>query len=213
MTALVIYGPNYSTYVRTVRLVCEEKGADYRLVELNTLEGAHKTSEHLARHPFGKVPAIEHDGLRLFETAAIVRYLDAVLPGPKLTPADPRAAAIMDQVMGMIDAYTYPDLITALAIQRLVMPMLGGTPDEVLIAGALPRAQISLKVLDDLIGKQPFITGDELSLADLYLAPLLYYFERTPEGQRLMPTYPNVQRWWQAVSGRPSMNRTAPKLG
>ena len=87
MAAPVIYGPAISTYVRTVRLVCEEKGAHYELVEVDIMQGGNKTPEHLARHPFGRVPAFEHDGFKLYETSAITRYLDAVLPGPSLTPA------------------------------------------------------------------------------------------------------------------------------
>ena len=91
MAPPIIYGPGLSTYVRTVRLVCEEKGAPYELVEIDIMQGAHKTPEHLARHPFGRVPAFEHDGFKLYETSAITRYLDAVLPGPALTPAIPKA--------------------------------------------------------------------------------------------------------------------------
>ena len=58
MAAPIIYGPALSTYVRTVRLVCEEKGAEYQLVEIDIMTGAHKSPEHLARHPFGRVPCI-----------------------------------------------------------------------------------------------------------------------------------------------------------
>ncbi len=61
----VIYGPGFSTYVRSARLALEEKGAPYRLEEINILEDAHKTPEHRARHPFVKVPAFEHDGFEL----------------------------------------------------------------------------------------------------------------------------------------------------
>ncbi|HSR73041.1 MAG TPA: glutathione S-transferase N-terminal domain-containing protein, partial [Kiloniellales bacterium] len=72
----IVYGPGFSTYTRSARLALEEKAVAYHLEEINILEGAGQTPEHLARQPFGKVPAFEHDGFRLYETAAIMRYVD-----------------------------------------------------------------------------------------------------------------------------------------
>ena len=213
MAAPVIYGPALSTYVRTVRLVCEEKGAPYELVEIDIMQGGHKAPDYLARHPFGKVPAFEHDGFGLYETSAITRYLDAVLPGPSLTPADPRGAARMQQVIAVVDSYAYGSMISAIVIQRVVMPMVGGTTDETVIAAALPTAVLSLQALQDLLGDQPFMAGAELSLADLHLAPVMAYFTATPEGQAQMPGYPQLARWWAAVAARPSMVATQPQLG
>ena len=213
MAAPVIYGPALSTYVRTVRLVCEEKGAPYELVEIDIMQGGHKAPDYLARHPFGKVPAFEHDGFGLYETSAITRYLDAVLPGPSLTPADPRGAARMQQVIAVVDSYAYGSMISAIVIQRVVMPMVGGTTDETVIAAALPTAVLSLQALQDLLGDQPFMAGGELSLADLHLAPVMAYFTATPEGQAQMPGYPKLARWWAAVAARPSMVATQPQLG
>ena len=209
----IIYGPGLSTYVRTVRLVCEEKGAPYDLVEIDIMQGGHKTPEYLARHPFGKVPAFEHDGFRVYETSAITRYLDVVLPGPSLTPSDPKATARMQQAIAVIDSYAYGSMISAIVIQRVVMPMVGGTTDETVIAAALPTAVLSLQALEELLGDNPFLAGADLSLADLHLAPVLAYFTATPEGQAQMPDYPKLAAWWAAVSARPSMAATQPQLG
>ena len=213
MAPPVIYGPGLSTYVRTVRLVCEEKSAAYELVEIDIMQGGHKAPEYLARHPFGRVPAFEHDGFALYETSAITRYLDAVLPGPSLTPADPKGAARMQQVIAVVDSYAYGSMISAIVIQRVVMPMGGGTTDETIIAAALPTAIVSLQALEDLLGDQAYLAGPELSLADLHLAPVMAYFTATPEGQAQMPGYPKLARWWTTVSARPSMVKTQPQLG
>src|SRR5262249_12100896 len=88
MASPVVYGHAYSTYTRTARLVLEEKGIEYELEEVDILQGAGQSPAHLARQPFGKVPAFEHDGFRLYETIAITRYIDEAFPGPKLQPAD-----------------------------------------------------------------------------------------------------------------------------
>ncbi len=60
--------------------------------------------EQLARHPFAKVPAFEHDGFRPYETGAIVHYRDEVFPGPPPQPTAPRARARMIQIMSVIDS-------------------------------------------------------------------------------------------------------------
>lgn len=65
MARPIIYGPAYSTYARTVRLALEEKGVGYDPVEVDLLGEPAQAPEHLARHPFGKVPAFEHDGCEL----------------------------------------------------------------------------------------------------------------------------------------------------
>lgn len=213
MAPPVIYGPALSTYVRTARLVCEEKGAAYELVDVDIMQGANKTPEHLARHPFGRVPAFEHDGFRLYETSAITRYLDAALPGPALTPADPKGAARMQQAIAIVDSYAYGSMISAIVIQRVVMPMVGGVADETVIAAAIPTAETSLAAFEELLGGGHFLAGDGLSLADLHLAPVMAYFSATPEGQARLPSHPRLARWWGAVSSRPSMVKTQPPLG
>jgi glutathione S-transferase len=144
----VIYGPAFSTYVRSVLLALEEKGVPYHLEQINILEGAHQTPEHRARHPFAKVPAFEHDGFELYETLAILRYVDETFDGPSLQPDDPRARARMTQVLAIVDAYAYPVCIGACVIQRLVVPLMGGTPDEDVVAAAVPQATTSVEAPD-----------------------------------------------------------------
>ena len=210
---MTIHGPNYSTYVRTVRLVLEEKGQAYELAEVDTLKGETKQHPHLGRHPFGMVPAFEHDGFELYETGAIIRYLDRILPEPRLTPTDPKAEARMNQVMGILDAYAYPSIIGSLVIQRIVVPMMGGTPDEQAIAAALPKARTALAEIDRLSAGQPFLAGQELSLADLLVAPVHAYLTATPEAAGLLEPHPGLRAWWERISARPSMAKTAPRLG
>ena len=77
-----------SPFARAVLATLEEKGAPYRIAPIAL--GGHKTEPHLARHPFGRMPVLEHDGFILYETQAILRYLDRILPEPPLTPADPK---------------------------------------------------------------------------------------------------------------------------
>jgi glutathione S-transferase len=93
MSDMILWGFDGSTYVRTVKMVLAEKGAtEFKQVPLNVLAGDPKTPEHRERHPFGKVPVLDHDGMRILETAAIARYLNDVLPGKSLIPSTPKGS-------------------------------------------------------------------------------------------------------------------------
>jgi glutathione S-transferase len=91
MSEFTVHSVPGSPFGRSVLAALEEKGASYRLAPV--APGTLQSPGHLARHPFGRVPVLEHDGFSLYETQAILRYLDRVLPAPALTPADPKRAA------------------------------------------------------------------------------------------------------------------------
>ncbi|MGH6932928.1 MAG: glutathione S-transferase family protein [Dongiaceae bacterium] len=214
MAAPTVFGPAYSTYTRTVRLALEEKGVDYKLEEVNILAGEGQQPVHLARQPFGKVPALGHDGFMLYETAAIGRYVDDAFPGPKLQPGDAKRRARMTQIFSVIDSYAYPNVIGKVVWQRLVTPLLGGTPDDKIVAEAMPQVEKSAAALESLAdGAGPFLCGAEINLADLHLAPIMAYFSQTPEGKKVLGNSPRLNRWWQQISQRPSVVKTQPKLG
>lgn len=209
----VVYGPAYSTYARSVLLTLEEKGVAYRLEEVDIFADANKTPEHLARHPFAKVPAFEHDGFALYETGAIMRYVDEAFDGPALQPADAKGRARMAQAIGVIDNYGYPSLIGALVIQRLVTPMLGGECDEAVVAECLPQARTSVEALAAILGDDAYLAGETMSLADLHAAPIFAYATNTAEGAEMIAAQPTMARWWQAMSARDSVVKTEPSLG
>lgn len=212
MAKPILYGPGYSTYTRAARIAMEEKGVDYDLVEVDILGGG-MPDEHLARQPFGKVPAFEHDGLALHETAAIMRYVDEAFDGPSLQPADAAARARMTQIISMIDSYTYPCTVHDLVIQRLVTPMLGGTADESIIEAALPEVEKSMRQYESMLGDHEYLTGNTFSLADIHLAPVFAYFADTPESKDILESKPALSAWWQRVASRDSMAKTQPQLG
>lgn len=211
--AFIVYGPAYSTYARTVRLAFEEKGAPYELVEVDMMGGKHHAPEHLARNPFGPVPAFAHDGLMLYETDAIIRYVDEAAPGPSLVPGDAKGRARMSQLIGINNSYGYPSIILKLFWQRAIVPLTGGQPDEKIVEDSLPRVALCLAEAERIMGGNAWLAGPAVSLADLMWAPVIAYMTTTPEAQALMAARPGLSRWWQAMSARPSMAKTAPQLG
>ena len=195
MSALTLYGFDGSTYVRTVRMLLAEKGCtDFEQVPLNVLEGEPRSAEHLARHPFGKVPVVDHDGLRLLETSAIVRYLDDVLPGPSLTPGSAADRARMDMAIGLIDSYGYGALVGGVAAYHLFPDFVGGRNDAMREKGIEDGRKL-LELLMKHRGGSDFLAGG-LSLADLYLAPIMFYVALTPDAPALLEV-DGLAGWWE----------------
>ena len=210
---VVLYGPAYSTYARTARLALEEKDVAYELREVDTLNGAGQTPEHLARHPWGKVPVMEHDGFSLFETAAITRYVDQAFPGPKLQPDDPRQRARMTQICAILDNYSWNPMVIQVFVQAIVVPLKGGMPDRTVISKAMPQAELALKTMENLAAGGDFLCGATISLADLHLVPILDYFTRTDDGNVALKPHPKLSAWWQKIEQRPSVVKTRPSFG
>ena len=212
--AVVLYGPAYSTYTRTARLALEEKDAAYRLHEVDTLAGGGQKSEHLARHPWGKVPVLEHDGFSLYETVAITRYVDEAFPGPALLPpSDARRRARVAQICAILDNYGWSPMVMTVFVQRVVVPMRGGAADQGAIDAAMPQAERVLATVEGLMDGEEFLLGGAISLADLHLVPILDYFTRTEDGRAALQRHPRLATWWDQIERRPSMARTRPNLG
>jgi glutathione S-transferase len=206
MSGFVVHGIPGSPYVRAAVLVLEEKRAPYHFAAMPF--GGHKQPAHLARHPFGRIPAIEHDGFALYETQAILRYVDAVVPNPPLQPADPREAARMNQLMGITDWYFMPQISRPIVFQRLVAPRLGRPIDEASIAAAMPDARACVAEIDRLLDGNTWLAGDSVTLADLVLAPHLSMFAQTEEGKDILRDHPALTGWLARIEARPSMQAT-----
>ncbi|HEY3720108.1 MAG TPA: glutathione S-transferase family protein [Roseiarcus sp.] len=207
MTEFIVHSIPGSPFGRAVLATLEEKSASYRLAPL--APGAHRSAEHLARHPFGRVPVLEHGGFSLYETQAILRYLDRTLPSPALTPDDPKAAARMDQLMNVNDWYLFQGVGAVIGFQRVIGPRLMGlTPDEKAIEAAMPKARVAFAELARLLGDQRYFVGDAISLADLLLAPQIEFFTQTPEWAALGAPYANLVAWQARMEARPSLQGT-----
>ena len=189
MTDITVYGIPLSTYVRTVRMALVEKGVGYDLEAV----GPH-TPEIDALHPWGKVPVFRHGDLEFFETQAICRYIDEMFDGPALQPSYPGGRARMQQWISAYCDNAYRSLGCDLVIQRLAVPKMGGTPDEERIAAAVPEARKCLGIFDEALAGHEFLAGGSLTLADLFLAPMVFYLPMTPEGEALLPEFSNINR-------------------
>jgi glutathione S-transferase len=215
MADVIVYGFPVSTYVNIVRLVLTEKGVPFRFHDLEPEMGG---ASHLALHPFNRVPILEHDGFRLYETAAIGLYVDEAFEGPSLQPQDVRQRARMHQWISMLNAYFYPYMAYHLGHERIVYPALGIAPDEKVVAAALPRIATCLAVMEaELAANGDYLVSGRLSLADLFLLPSLTTLSRTPEGQEMLTGKPRIRDWWTRMQGLASVQEVlamvAPHIG
>lgn len=205
----VLFGVPGSPYVRSAAVGLEEKGARFIIVALRPFEA--KSPGYLKRHAFGRVPLLSHGKFELYETQAILRYLDRIIPEPCFTPHDPRAEARMNQLCGITDCYVMPHISIGISFDRLVAPRLGLPVDESKIKSFVPRAHTCLAEISRLLQEQDFLAGDSISIADLLLAPHLAFFAQAPEGGEILNRYPALEAWLDRMSSRPSFMRTTPE--
>ena len=201
--AVTLYGFHRSTYVNVARLVLHAKGVPFTFHDTET---EMHTEAHRERHPFGRVPVLQHSDFRLYETSAIVRYVDEAFEGPALTPADVHARAKMNQWIGSVDSYFYPYMIYYLVHERLVFAELGIEPNAAVVAAALPKCERALAVMDTELGDaRPYVVGEHPTLADYFLLPTLTALSFVPEGKELLGRFPKIRAWLARMGALPNM--------
>ena len=209
MADIQVYGIPGSPFLRSVEIALKEKSINYQLHAL--APGEHKSEEYLKRHPFGRVPAFEHDGFAIYETQAILRYLDDVFPNPPLTPGNPKARARMNQVIGVIEWYYFPKAAAPIGFNRIIGPRLLGLPgDEAAVSEAMPMAQTCFAELERLLGNDQYFGGERISIADIMLGAQLDLLCQCAEGRQLIESTPALKAWLSRMVARPSFSATEP---
>jgi glutathione S-transferase len=199
MADIKIYGVPPSSFTRTVRLACHEKGIDYELVP--TVPG-----QLGALNPFQKIPAITHGDLTLYESTAILRYLDRTFPGPKLWPQDLRQAALCDQWVSAVNDSLVNSALRYLANHFGFLPVPQEMADKY-----LAKAREVVPVFERRLGQSRYLVGDAATAADLFLAPIAFSFQAVPGLKPIGEAAPNIGRWMADMGGRPSMKATEPE--
>lgn len=207
-SSVVLYGLSRSVYTRIARLVLEEKGVAYSLHEVEIFGASGVPAEHLARHPFGRIPVLAHGERQFYETAAICRYIDESFPGPGLQPPTPIARARMAQIIGLLDSYAYRPMVWGVFVQRVSLPLRGGTADEGVVMDAIKQVATALDALVALQGQELYLAGSSLTLADLHAYPMLKYLSLTNEGNAALAARPQLLDWLTRIAQRPSVHRT-----
>jgi glutathione S-transferase len=203
-----LYGHPMSTCVRKVLCTLAEKGHEAELVMVDLMKGEQRSPEHLARQPFGVVPVLEDDGFMLYESRAIIRYLDAKLGGPSLTPADIKDRGLMEQWIGVEQSYFSGPTMKAVA-EIMFAPMRGKPTDSSVVDKGKAEAAKVLDVIEKGLAGKEYLAGT-FSLADITYLPYLEYLFATNLGD-IVRERPNVASWWGRISERPSWRKVTGK--
>jgi glutathione S-transferase len=197
-----LYGHPMSTCTRKVLCTLAEKGqkADFVLVDI--MKGDGKQPDHLARQPFGQVPAIDDDGFQLYESRAIIRYLDAKLPGAQLSPSDLKGRATMDQWLS-VEQSNFTPAAMKIIWNLFFNPMMGKPSDDKLVEESIGTMNRALDVMQARLDKSAFLAGDQFTLAEISFAPYIEYLAQTKAISHVNDR-PAVAKWWKNVSGRKS---------
>jgi len=206
MSELTVFSARACPFAHRTRLVLGEKRLEFELVEIDL---QNKPSWFNAVSVYGKVPALQHAGQRIVESAIINEYLDEVFPEPKLLPAAPAARAT---------ARIWVDFANTRFVTAWGRLLRGETAQERDAARlALEEALEHLESagLARLSGEGPFFLGSEISLVDLALYP---WFERWAalehyRGYAVPLRFERLQRWQQAVRARPAVREIENPIG
>ena len=209
--ALTFYWASGSPYSWRVYLALKHKNAPFeaRLVSFDKNE--HKTREFLAINPRHQVPAITDDGFALYESSAILEYLDERFPeAPLLFPGDRRSRALVRQWISELSAYVEPP-IEVLVDELFYVPE-AGKRNRAAIAEARTELALELERIEPRVSGQWL--GDALSAADFTLYPLLAMFprfeRREPELALRSFVGPKVLAWMGRIEALPYFDETYP---
>jgi glutathione S-transferase len=205
---VTLFGLERSVYTRIARLALAEKQVPYVSSEVEIFGPDGVPPEQLARHPFGRIPALDHDGFMLYETGAITRYVDEAFDGPALQPRAPVQRARMNQALGVLDAYAYRPLVWGVFVQRVRLPLQGQATDEDEVRRSLAAADTVLGALERWAGGGEYLCGAALTLADLHAYPMLCCFGLAAEGHTRLQRHPRLAAWLARMQSRPSVMAT-----
>lgn len=206
---LVLYTNPYSNNARKVHAVLAEPEVRARLtVEqkvLGLLTGETRSPGFRAINPNGKLPTLVIDGAPLFESNAICVEL-ALRAGSPLWPADPlaqsRALAWMFWQLSTLDRPC-----GAVVVQRVLVPMQGGKPDETVIERELEAVRAAFAILDGHFAGRSWMVGDDCTVADLAIGGSLTYAHG---GALPVDEFTHLTAWWARLESRPAWAESRP---
>jgi len=199
MSQVEIYGIPKSSYVRSARWALAEKGIEHVLLPPDG--AALDSPAYLARHPFGKIPALAHGDVQLYEVAAICQYADEAFDGPSLQPTEVVERAQMRKWISIVSHYFDPAIVRN---YTFVYRFADGEPDRAKIDATLPDIEKYTKVLDETLGGRDYLVADHITIAEFIIAPMMQVLGKFPEGEEILSRRKNITRAVKAWTSRPA---------
>ncbi len=193
-----------STYARRVWMALLEKQIPHELVQVDLLTRKNRDPDFLALNPYGRVPCLEEGGHVLYESNAILMYLEATHPTPALVPPDARGRSLVDMHMRLCDLQ-FARNAEAIIVPKRFMPK--ERWDESAFAAARKKIERHLATIEQQLGSGDYLVASRFTLADVAYAPFLHFLP-------IMDIEPPraVAAWSRRVLARPSAEQTVPAL-
>ncbi len=204
MADLEIIGVPFSNYVRSVRMLCEEKGVAHKLTPSRP-----QAPEVTCIHPAGQIPCMRHGDVALFESKAIATYIDKAFPGPKFIPDDAIGAAKVEQWVSYGNAKVDKWIMREFVVPSVFFDKAKG-PDTARITASLPEIDKCAKALDDALAKSPYLAGSSLSYADMNVLPMLDTAMGFPAAKEVLSKHKSLSAYIAKLTALPSYTNTAP---
>ncbi|MFD1189939.1 glutathione S-transferase family protein [Phenylobacterium conjunctum] len=204
MSTIVLHTDARSPYGWACALIADEKGVPFEIVGVDVASPAHRRL-----HPFGKMPVLQHGEVIVYEALAIAHYIDRAFAGPVLQPLDPLNQARMLTAMSVVSAYCFPTM-NGLIKERTAGLWRDTPTDPAVVESFVAPLTLQLEIFEESLSRHPFLVGEHLSLADLFLLPHLHLASATPEGATALGHAPSTAAWLAHMRARPSFDRTNP---
>ncbi|MEM8795636.1 MAG: glutathione S-transferase family protein [Pseudomonadota bacterium] len=209
--ALTLYGSPLSPYVRAVRVALSEKTVEHEVVPIGPSEL--QAPDYTKHHPFRKLPYLDIDGTSLFETSAILHFIDeAYESGSTLQPSDPLERAYSEQWMSAANSYLYPDAFTDFFFQIALAPHFGIPVDENRISASAERLSHHLSALTGGLKAKTLGASTMPTLGDILAAAIMMPLLEIEQGQALLKDAPLFAAWLNDLSERHSFQSTGPEI-
>ena len=205
MPELQIIGGPASNFVWVCRIACAEKGVPYSLVPVMP-----HTPDVDAIHPFGKIPVMRHGAVTLCESRAICLYIDRAFDGPPLLPADPAAAARVEQWISIVCTTIDPVWLRRYVAAHIFPGTADGTPDRAIIDAALPIMEKQFATMERAVATTGHLAGAAFTLADAYFTPILYYMNKFSESSAMLAESAGLKSYLDRQIARPSIAAALP---
>ena len=210
-----------SPYSWRVMLALEHKRLAYDSHLLQLAFQEHKSPYMLAMNPRGRLPVLKHDDYVVFESVAILYYLDRKYPEPPMFGRTPEEAAVIVRVIEEFQAYTEPH------IQAICRTLLGSTNPEAepaldrdALTDAMHVVAREARTIEMRVSRFDWIVGDDYSAIDMVIFPWIQLLRRTLArpgaedlARRFLPieaNYPALGRWLARIEALPGYDRTFP---
>jgi glutathione S-transferase len=187
-----------------VLAVARELSLAIETIPIDLFNGEEKTAAFLAKNPNGRVPVLEDDGFLLWESNAILGYLASRQPSPLLLPAKPRERAEVDRWLYWESCSLSP-AVWKVEFEKIIKPLLNGTPDPVAIASGTAEFAAAARALDEALVGKDYVAG-KLSIADFAIEPFISLATRDCELD--ITPYRQLRAWKDRMNARESVKQT-----